>query len=148
MTQPDIMVIMSQEAYNRFAHELTPGGTCIMEEDLARVSNLSRDKKVFAIPATRFAEELGKRMVVNSVMVGFFTSVTKLLSADALRRAVADSVPSSFRELNLKAFEKGYEYGLNARAGAPPELEEVVSTGIDPARPSTATPHHNEMRSQ
>ena len=125
VTQPDIMVIMSQEAYNRFAHELTTGGTCIIEEDLVRVSNLNRDKKVFAIPATRLAEELGKRMLVNTVMVGFFTSVTKLLSADAVRKAVADSVPSSFRELNLKAFEKGYEYGLNARAGAPPELEEV-----------------------
>lgn len=125
VTQPDIMMIMSQEAYNRFAHELTTGGTCILEEDLVRVSNLNRDKKVFAIPATRFAEELGKRMVVNSVMVGFFTSVTRLLSAEAVRKAVADSVPSSFRELNLKAFEKGYEYGLNAGAGAPPELEEV-----------------------
>jgi 2-oxoglutarate ferredoxin oxidoreductase subunit gamma len=124
-TEPDIMVIMSQEAYNRFAQDLKPGGILIVEEDLVRVSNLNRDKQVYAIPATRFAEELGKRMVLNSVMVGFFTAVTKLLTADAVRKAVADSVPSSFRELNLKAFDKGYEYGLTAQAGAPPELEEV-----------------------
>jgi 2-oxoglutarate ferredoxin oxidoreductase subunit gamma len=128
VTRPEIMVIMSQEAYNRFANELRPGGTLIIEEDLVRVSNLNRDKKVFSIPATRFAEELGKRMVSNSVMVGFFTAVTKLLSAEAVRKAVADSVPSNFRDLNLKAFEKGYEYGLTARAGAPPELEEVSYT--------------------
>jgi 2-oxoglutarate ferredoxin oxidoreductase subunit gamma len=124
-TQPDIMVIMSQEAYNRFAHEIKPGGMLIIEEDLVRVSNTNRDKRIYAIPATRFAEQLGKRMVLNSVMVGFFTAVTKLLSADAVRKAVADSVPPSFRELNLKAFDKGYEYGLTAQAGAPPELEEV-----------------------
>ncbi len=124
-TRPDIMVVMSQEAYNRFAHELKPGGTLIIEEDLVRVSNVNLDKKIFSIPATRFAEELGKRMVLNSVMVGFFASVTKLLHADAARKAVADSVPASFRELNLKAFDKGYEYGLNAKAGAPPELEEA-----------------------
>jgi len=124
--QPDILVVMSQEAYNRFAPELKPGGTLIIEEDLVRVSNLRGDPKVYAIPATRFAEELGKRMVLNSVMVGFFTSVTKLLSADAVRKAVADSVPPSFRELNQKAFEKGFEYGGTARAGAPPELEEVT----------------------
>ncbi len=111
VTHPDIMVIMSQEAYNRFAHELKPGGVLIIEEDLVRVSNLNRDKKIFSIPATRFAEELGKRMVLNSVMVGFFTAVTNLLSADAVRKAVADSVPPAFRELNLKAFEKGFEYG-------------------------------------
>jgi hypothetical protein len=32
------------------------------------------EKKVYSIPATRLAEELGKRMVLNSVMVGFFTA--------------------------------------------------------------------------
>src|SRR5581483_10124865 len=108
VTHPDIMVVMSQEAYNRFAPELKPGGMLIIEEDLVRLSNLNRDKKVYSIPATRIAEELGKRMVLNSVMVGFFTAVTNLLSADAVRKAVSDSVPPSFRELNLKAFEKGY----------------------------------------
>jgi 2-oxoglutarate ferredoxin oxidoreductase subunit gamma len=125
VTQPDIMVIMSQEAYNRFAQELKPGGILIIEEDLVRVSNLNRDKKVYSIPATRFAEELGKRMVLNSVMVGFFTAVTKLLSADAVRKSVADSVPPAFRELNLKAFDKGLEYGNTAFKGARPELEEM-----------------------
>jgi 2-oxoglutarate ferredoxin oxidoreductase subunit gamma len=122
-THPDIMVIMSQEAYNRFANELKPGGTLIIEEDLVRVSNLNRDKKVFAVPATRFAEELGKRMVLNSVMVGFFTAVTQLIEAEAVRKAVADSVPPSFRELNLKAFEKGYTYGVEVLAAGPKRLE-------------------------
>jgi len=128
VTQPDIMVVMSQEAYNRFADELKPEGVLIVEEDLVRVSNLNRDKRVYSIPATRFAEELGKRMVLNSVMVGFFAAVTKLLTADAVRKAVADSVPPAFRELNLKAFEKGYEYGITELAAAPsrPELEEVA----------------------
>jgi len=51
-------------------------------------------------------------MVLNSVMVGFFTTVTRLLEPEAVRKAVAESVPSSFRELNLKAFETGYEYGV------------------------------------
>jgi len=126
VTQPDIMVIMSQEAYNRFAQELKPGGILIIEEDLVRVSNINRDKQVYAIPATRFAEELGKRMVLNSVMVGFFTAVTKLLTADAVRKAVADSVPPAFRELNLRAFEKGFEYGVTAQSGSRPELETVA----------------------
>ncbi|MFZ0730864.1 MAG: 2-oxoacid:acceptor oxidoreductase family protein [Candidatus Sulfotelmatobacter sp.] len=128
VTQPDILVILSQEAYNRFAQDLKPGGLLIVEEDLVRVSNLNRDKKVYSIPATRFAEELGKRMVLNSVMVGFFTAVTQLLGADAVRKAVADSVPASFRELNLKAFEKGFDYGITELAASPsrPELEELT----------------------
>ncbi len=85
-------------------------------------------KKVYSIPATRIAEELGKRMVLNSVMVGFFTAVTKLLTPEAVRKAVADSVPPSFRELNLQAFEKGLEYGNKELAAAPPRqgLEELA----------------------
>src|SRR5579872_4916968 len=131
VAQPDILVIMSQEAYNRFAQDLKPGGLLIVEEDLVRVSNLNRDKKVYSIPATRFAEELGKRMVLNSVMVGFFTAVTELLTADAVRKAVADSVPPGFRELNLKAFDRGYEYGNAELAAAPPRtgLEELTYSG-------------------
>lgn len=116
VTQPDIMVVMSQEAYSRFVPELKEGGTLIVEQDLVRVTDLPRQTRVYSCPATRIAEELGKRMVLNSVMVGFFTAVTNLLSADAVRKAVADSVPSSFRDLNLKAFERGYEYGVQSLA--------------------------------
>ncbi|HXY52058.1 MAG TPA: 2-oxoacid:acceptor oxidoreductase family protein [Terriglobales bacterium] len=131
VTQPDILVVMSQEAYSRFAPELKEGGTLIVERDLVRVTDLPRETKVHSVPATRLAEELGKRMVLNSVMVGFFTAVTHLLDPDAVRKAVADSVPSSFRELNRKAFEKGYNYGVTSLAEerASQEIEEEVYSG-------------------
>jgi 2-oxoglutarate ferredoxin oxidoreductase subunit gamma len=112
ISQPDILIVMSQEAYARFAPELKDGGTLIVEQDLVRVTDLPRSTRVYSVPATRLAEELGKRMVLNSVMVGFFTAVAKLLEPDAVRNAIADSVPAAFRDLNLKAFEKGYEYGI------------------------------------
>ena len=128
VTRPDMLVVMSQEAYSRFVPELKDGGTLIVEQDLVRVDDLKGDIKVYSVPATRMAEELGKRMVLNSVMVGFFTAVTARLEPDAVRKAVADSVPASFRDLNLKAFEKGFEYGKNAVASMParPDVEEVV----------------------
>ena len=123
VTRPDILVVMSQEAYTRFVPELKDGGILIIEQDLVRISELTGDIQIYSVPATRFAEELGKRMVLNSVMVGFFAAVTHLLDADAVRKAVADSVPSSFRELNLKAFEKGFECGMTAHAVTPEALE-------------------------
>ncbi|MGB9236442.1 MAG: 2-oxoacid:acceptor oxidoreductase family protein [Terriglobales bacterium] len=119
VTQPDIMVVMSQEAYVKFRPELKDGGMLLIERDLVRVSDVSKYARIFSVPATRIAEELGKRMVLNIVMVGFFTAVTRLLEVDAVRKAVADSVPASFRELNLKAFDKGYEYGVAALAAGP-----------------------------
>jgi 2-oxoglutarate ferredoxin oxidoreductase subunit gamma len=114
VTKPDILLVMSQEAYVRFGSELKDGGVMIVEQDLVRVSDISKGIKVYSIPATRIAEELGKRMVLNSVMVGFFTAITHLLEPDAVRQAIASSVPPSFKELNLKAFERGFEYGTTA----------------------------------
>jgi 2-oxoglutarate ferredoxin oxidoreductase subunit gamma len=125
VTHPDVLVVMSQEAYSKFAPELKDGGTLLIERDLVRVTDLPSQTRIYSVPATRLAEELGKRMVLNIVMVGFFTAVTRLLDAEAVRKAVADSVPASFRELNLKAFDKGYEYGKEALAAGPekPDLE-------------------------
>jgi 2-oxoglutarate ferredoxin oxidoreductase subunit gamma len=130
VTQPDILVVMSQEAYSKFAPELKENGTLIVEQDLVRVNDIPIGTKVYSCPATRLAEELGKRMVLNSVMVGFFTAVTQLIEADAVRKAVGDSVPANFRELNLKAFERGYEYGIKSLAERTPKQEiDVVYSG-------------------
>ncbi len=125
VTQPDVLVVMSQEAYVKFGPELKDGGLLLIERDLVRVTDLPKQTRIYSVPATRLAEELGKRMVLNIVMVGFFAAVTQLLNADAVRKAVADSVPASFRELNLKAFDKGYECGKTALAAGPekPDLE-------------------------
>jgi 2-oxoglutarate ferredoxin oxidoreductase subunit gamma len=111
VTQPDILVVMSQEAYTRFAPQLKPGGILITEEELVRIDRIPDGVRLFRVPATRLAEELGRKMVLNIVMVGFFGAVTNLLTRDALRQAVADSVPPAFQDLNLRAFDKGFDYG-------------------------------------
>jgi 2-oxoglutarate ferredoxin oxidoreductase subunit gamma len=113
VAKPDLMVLMSQEAYVKFAQDIKPGGTLIVEQDLVRVQGLEiPDVKVFAIPATRIAEELGKKMVLNVVMTGFFGAISQLIPRESLKKAVLDSVPAAFAELNGKAYDAGYEYGL------------------------------------
>jgi 2-oxoglutarate ferredoxin oxidoreductase subunit gamma len=128
VTQPDILVVMSQEAYSKFAPELKEGGTLVIEQDLVRVSHLPPGTKVLSCPATRLAEELGKKMVLNIVMVGFFAAVTSLVKPECMRQAVADSVPPAFKELNLKAFDKGFEYGQSHVCGEAATAEESESS--------------------
>jgi 2-oxoglutarate ferredoxin oxidoreductase subunit gamma len=62
------------------------------------------------------AEELGRKLVLNMVMVGFVTAMTELATPEAVRKAVADSVPRGTESLNLAAFEKGLDYGLQLRS--------------------------------
>jgi 2-oxoglutarate ferredoxin oxidoreductase subunit gamma len=129
VTQPDILVVMSQEAYTLFSPQINPEGILVIEEDLVRIGELPPGVRVYSIPATRIAEELGKKMVLNIVMVGFFGAVSQALDPDALRKAVAASVPESYRDLNLRAFDRGFEYGTKELSETIVKQDSRVSVG-------------------
>ncbi len=110
--QPQVMVMMSQEAFTKFSPQIDPAGMMLIEEELVDPLGLPPAVRLFGIPATRIAEELGRKVVLNMVMTGFFTAVTGLVSKNAMRKAIETSVPKGTEPLNLMAFEKGYEWGL------------------------------------
>lgn len=111
VTRSDILVAMSQQGYDKFEEELKDDGILLVDQDLVKLKPTRGKIKVFPVPATRFAEELGKRIVANVVMLGFFTAISKVVSYEAMKKAVPESVPEKAKELNLQAFEKGYNYG-------------------------------------
>lgn len=114
VTRADILVAMSQEAFEKFATSIDTDATILIEEELVTVHDLPEGVEVHSIPSTRLAEEIGRRLVSNIVMVGFFTAVTGLITDASARRAVKDLVPRGTEDLNLLAFERGYEYGLKS----------------------------------
>ncbi|MDH5532467.1 MAG: 2-oxoacid:acceptor oxidoreductase family protein, partial [Candidatus Bathyarchaeota archaeon] len=87
------------------------GGTVLLDPDLVQKQKASLNIRFLRVPATRIAEELGKTIVANVVMLGAFASVTNLMSAEALKKSVLDNVPKGTEKLNLAAFEKGHNYG-------------------------------------
>ncbi|MEW6073806.1 MAG: 2-oxoacid:acceptor oxidoreductase family protein [Planctomycetota bacterium] len=117
VTHPRVLVVMSQEAFTKFSPEIAPDALLLYEEDLVKLKGLKPTVRTFGIPATRFAEELGRKMVLNIVMTGFFTAVTGLIGLEAMRDAVKDSVPPGTEGLNLTAFQKGYDYGRSLVEG-------------------------------
>jgi 2-oxoglutarate ferredoxin oxidoreductase subunit gamma len=114
ITHPGILVALSQEAYDKYYSELPKGGVLIVEEDLVKLSSDHADLKLLRVPATRFAEEIGNRLFTNLVALGFFTAVTGVVTADAMKKALPGLVPDRFLKINIKAFEKGFEYGVEA----------------------------------
>ena len=105
VTKPEMLLVMSQEACNKFLPEMTDDAIIIIEENLVKPQGLKPGMKLYGIPATRLAEELGRKMIPNIVMVGFFTAVTKLVAYEAAREAVIASVPAGTESINSKAFE-------------------------------------------
>lgn len=115
--RPDLVVVMSQAAYNAYADRVKRGGALIYDPDLIRETREFKDVKVYAVPATRMAEKLGRRIVANIVMIGALTAISGILDVDAVKKAILERVPKGTEELNLKAFRMGYEYGLSLIKG-------------------------------
>jgi len=111
---PDILICMSHTAYEKYRESVKPGGVLLTDKDLVQPEG---DRDYFAIPATRMAEELGRKMMANIIMVGFATAVTELVSKEAAVYAVTTSVPKGTEEMNIKAFDKGYDYGKSLLKG-------------------------------
>jgi 2-oxoglutarate ferredoxin oxidoreductase subunit gamma len=115
VTAPDVLVVMSQDAAARFVPEMrqTPQSLLLYEKDLVKLDGIQFTSTAHGIPATRIAEELGRTIVLNIVMIGFFAAISRVLTADAVRAAVKDSVPRGTESLNLGAFDRGYSYGVD-----------------------------------
>ncbi len=114
LTNPKVVVILSQEAYSKYGRNLPPETTLIIDNDLVK-PDTSDGKVSLAIPANRMARELGRVVVANIIMLGFMAAVTDLVSAEALRKSVLASVPRGTGDFNMKAFERGYNYGLEVK---------------------------------
>ncbi len=119
LTRLDLLVAMSQEAYTRFVRDLEPKGILLFEEDLVRLDDSRPGLKAYGIPATRLAEALGRKLVLNMVMVGFMVGLTNVVSSQAVRQSIGVSVPAGTEALNTAAFDKGLEYALALTGGAP-----------------------------
>ncbi len=135
ITKPEILVSMSQEAYDKYEPDLREDGVLIIDTDLVKPRQVRGNIKLFAIPSTRFAEELGNRIIANLVMLGFFTAVTKIVSPEAMKKALPGLVPGRFLDLNIKAFDRGFDYGIEALKTA--ESVKKTKSGTTPKRKKT-----------
>jgi 2-oxoglutarate ferredoxin oxidoreductase subunit gamma len=119
----DILVAMSQEGYTKYRKMCTKDAKILIDEDLVTTAPDEDTSKVYRIAATRFAEEMGRKIVANIVMLGFFSALTGFVSEEAMRKAVASSVPKPTVDLNLKAYEKGRNHALGILEISPTKTE-------------------------
>lgn len=115
VTAPDVLVVLFQAAYTSFAGALKPGGVLIVEEDLVRLDDNAPPASL--LPATRIAEELGNRIVTNVVVFGFLVGRTAVVTREAAEKAIHATVKPGALELNLRAFEAGFDLARASDGG-------------------------------
>ncbi len=108
--RPNVLAVMSQEAYDKYIHEIKPGGILLLDPDMITETRPLKDVKIYPVPVTRMAEQLGRKIVANMVMVGSITAVTEPLNIEAVEKAIVDRVPKGTEKLNIEASKQGYDY--------------------------------------
>ncbi len=115
LKRPEILVIMSQEAYEKYGQNISPSGTLLIDADLVVTDEIPPPvERVYSIPATRLANELGRKIVANVVMLGALVAITGIVSGEAMLQAILSSVPPRTKGLNERAYTTGYEKGKEA----------------------------------
>lgn len=111
VADPDLLLILSQQAYNKFAGRLKEDAVLIIDSDLVKMA-APPVTKVYGLPLTRIArEQAGRQIVANIVALGALAALTGIVSKEALEKAVAARAPKGTEELNLKALGLGYQAG-------------------------------------
>lgn len=108
---PDVLLIMSQAAYTRYVDTLKNGATLILDPGMIPQQKEKLPFQVYEVPATKMAEEMGKTIFANVIMLGALTSITNIVSLDAMKNAILSNIPKGTEKPNLEAFEKGFAYG-------------------------------------
>ena len=111
VVNPQAQIILSQEAYNEYGKNAAPETLVIIDSDLVKVDP-AQNPKPLHIPASRMAQELGRAVVANIIVLGFLAAISNMVSYEALKDSILDSIPRGTEDFNMKAFELGYNYGV------------------------------------
>lgn len=111
VTTPDVVLVMSQEAYDKYAKDVKPGGLVIVDSTLVRSGDIEGEGyTVIRLPITGIARhEIGREIVANIVALGAIAALSDVVSRQALEKAVLARVPQGTEELNQRAFTIGFE---------------------------------------
>lgn len=106
---PDVMVLVSQEAYEAYATEPLPP-LVIVDSFVVTPRDLGEGVRQLAVDATSLAlTDLGDRQGANFVMLGAFLGATGILTLEEVDAAVEEKMGRSWWELNKRALRIGYE---------------------------------------
>ncbi|WP_457576635.1 2-oxoacid:acceptor oxidoreductase family protein [Desulfomarina sp.] len=111
VVQPNVLVCLTQEAYNTYSSIVRPGGTLLTDSRFVKPIKKIDARQTELPMYDTVMEEIGKPIVFNICVLGALIGITELLKPASVMKAVADRVPKDFLAMNNKAFDLGLSLG-------------------------------------
>jgi len=115
--EADILIAMYQTAHDKYIGQVKgEAGVVIYDDGFVSPEEIT-GLKYLPIPATRTAiEELNQGIVANIIILSAAVAITRVVTREALRSAIAEIAPERLRELDLKAVDIGFKLGQEGKA--------------------------------
>jgi len=109
--QPNVLVCLTQESYNKFSEIIRPGGLLVTDSRFV-TPHLKVDAIQRQLPMYQTVmEKVGKPIVFNICMLGAVVGLTGLVRPASIMKVLERRIPSGFIEMNRQALELGLEMG-------------------------------------
>ncbi len=107
VNQPNILICLTQRAYNTFYRSIRPGGILIIDDFLVK-QEVSADAITYALPLyISIKNELNTTLGLNICMLGAVVGIVDVVKAQCVEKTIEDEIPPQFLDLNKKAFRLG-----------------------------------------
>ncbi len=113
ITNPDVLILMSDASLNKFQPRLKQNGLLIFDSSLIREPVSRADIEIVGVPATDISSKIGNTKSANMVLLGAVIAKTKLLKETSVLEALESSMPSRKKkniEVNKTAIIEGIRY--------------------------------------
>ncbi|MGD8989843.1 MAG: 2-oxoacid:acceptor oxidoreductase family protein [Desulfobacterales bacterium] len=109
--QPNVLVCLTQEAYNKFYSIIRPGGLLISDTRYVQTEKkVDAQQKEIAMYDS-VIDKIGKPIVFNICMLGAVIAITELIDPESIMKALENRIPPDFLEMNRQALDIGMALG-------------------------------------
>ena len=107
VTQPNVLVCLTQEAYEKFSPIIRPGGLLLTDDRFVKLAKKVDAKQVGLPMYQKVHDEIGNAIVFNICMIGALIGLLHVVTAESVMAVIAERVPEKYVELNQRALDLG-----------------------------------------
>jgi len=114
--QPNVLVCLTQDAYNKFYEIIRPGGLLITDTRYVKTNKkVDAQQREISIYNT-VMEKIGKPIVFNIAMLGTLISLTEPVAPESIMKVLESRIPPDFLEMNRQALDLGLALGAEFKS--------------------------------
>jgi len=114
--QPNVLVCLNQNSYNKFYPVIRPGGLLITDPRFVQTEKKVDAQQKELIMYETVMAKIGKPIVFNICMLGAVIALTELVKPESVMKVLALRIPQDFLDINRQALDIGLALGEQAKS--------------------------------